>query len=384
VNSPVSVLLITPGFAANEQDDTCIPPLQLLVKALQQQHIQVFIIALEYPFQSTPYEWYGARVLPCNGKNRKWMRLRTHARAQRWAQQLIPQENIRVLYSFWLGQAWQLGKKLAADFNIPHFTTLMGQDVLWKNNRRYLRKLSDSDLPNLVAVSNFQAQQLELETSKKPGFIIPWAIDSIDISQKTNEPRPIDILGVGSLLPVKNWIKWLEVVQLLVQKHPHTRALLIGDGPQKAKIVDFIQKNGLSQNIHLTGALSRQEVLGYMLQSNILLHTSQFESFGYVMAEARACGCSVVSTPVGIAGDVGVTGKTVADLAALISEPQPEDSSYFDLPGFVYCIRSDAPNLAILNSNDLIPFSVQTMVNRYIALIPVPVHPESPKAFRKE
>lgn len=358
-----SVLFITPGFAANEQDDTCIPPLQLLVKALQERHIPVFIIALEYPFQTTPYSWYGAKVFPCNGRNRKWLRLRTHARAQDIAQDLISREDICVIFSFWLGQAWHLGKKLSRKFNIPHFTTLMGQDVLWKNNRRYLRRLTDINFHNLIAVSNFQAQQLEVETSHKPGYVIPWALEITEVPPLINPLRPIDILGVGSLLPVKNWIKWLEVILLLVQQYPNTRAVLVGDGPELHKIAGFIEKNGLTPHIMLLGTLPRTKVLEYMTQSKILLHTAQFESFGYVLAEASAFGCQVISTPVGIAADVGVTGKTVEELAFQIKKALTEKSS---------------------NAHQT-QFSVQAMIDSYVALLPnAPVHPIAPRGFRKE
>lgn len=361
--APSSVLFITPGFAANEQDDTCIPPLQLLVKALQDRHVPVFIIALEYPFQSTPYSWYGAKVFPCNGKNQKWLRLRTHARALNIAHDLISSEDIRVIFSFWLGQAWQVGKKLSQKYNLPHFTTLMGQDVLWKNNRRYLRRLADIDFHHLIAVSDFQAQQLEVEMGKRPGYVIPWALETSEISSMADQQRPIDILGVGSLLPVKNWITWLEVVQRIVQKMPNTRAVLIGNGPEHHKIADFIEKNGLTPHIMLFGALPRKKVLEYMTQSKTLLHTAQFESFGYVLAEARALGCQVISSPVGIAVDVGITGKTVEELAFLLRKALTEESLY-------------APQT---------PFSVQAMVHSYVALFPnAPVHPAAPKEFRKE
>ena len=55
-------------------------------------------------------------------------------------------------------------------------------------------------------------------------------------------------------------------------------------------------------------------------QSKILLHTSSFEGYGYIFAEAAACGCHVVSTPVGAAenNSYSFTSSDKSELAGKI------------------------------------------------------------------
>jgi hypothetical protein len=55
----------------------------------------------------------------------------------------------------------------------------------------------------------------------------------------------------------------------------------------------------LGNVIKLLGLLRNEQVLGYLAQSKILLHTSNHEGFGMIFAEALQQETMVVSTPVG-------------------------------------------------------------------------------------
>ena len=74
---------------------------------------------------------------------------------------------------------------------------------------------------------------------------------------------------------------------------------MIGDGDQRSEIEKSIVKKNLSTNILLTGKIPRDEVLHYMMQSKIFLHTSAYESQGLVFLEALYCGLFVVSFDTG-------------------------------------------------------------------------------------
>jgi glycosyltransferase involved in cell wall biosynthesis len=68
------------------------------------------------------------------------------------------------------------------------------------------------------------------------------------------------------------------------------------------------------------GLVPRERVLELMSRSRVLLHTSRFESYGFVFAEALASGTRIVSGPVGIAesGSDWVVEETVPEMAAAI------------------------------------------------------------------
>lgn len=307
---------ITPGFAANAQDSTCIPPLYLLAKELLHRGVDLHIIALEYPNARVAPREDGMMVYPCRGDNRRWLRWRTFQRARRFAQQLSSEKKADVVHSFWLGPAWVVGRQIARRQNIPHRTTLMGQDVLPQN--RYLKGLTPGMASQLVALSPFHQNILEKTCGLHAAHEIPWGIAGADVPTQLPKDRPVDVLGVGSLIPVKNWMQWLEVLRLIVERQPGVRAELIGEGPQLEVLKQQTTRLGLAKHLTFPGSLPRPEVLERMRRSKILLHTGHFESFGYVFAEAASNGCRVVSTPVGAAPAFGICSETNTGLAEAV------------------------------------------------------------------
>lgn len=308
------ILWVTPGFAADEQDHNCIPPLQALARELVRQGVDLQIVALEYPFRSKPYQWQGATIFPCNGQNRIWLKPRTLWRAMRFCHDILNTETAAI-HSFWLGWAFGVGEKISQRRTVRHFTTLMGQDVLPKN-RRFLKMLTANQSARLVAVSNFQNDIFEKNTGLRAAHIIHWGVEEIESS--SNGQRTIDVMGAGSLLPVKNWKKWLKTIALAAQTHPNLKAELIGEGPERVRLEQLARRLGLQKIVHFTGILPRLEVLERMRRTKVLLHTADFESFGYVLAEAAVCGCRVVSTPAGVAPVLGMVAENEVDLATWV------------------------------------------------------------------
>lgn len=306
------MLWISPGFAADEYDVNCIPPLQSLARSLSTLGVDLQIITLGYPFQSSSYSWHGIPVYAAYGINGRWFRWLNWIRAARFARQLNAGVKFDVIHSFWLGPCWLIGQYLQGLWQIPHYTTLMGQDVLTSNV--YLHLLRNRHFTSLVALSEYQNQLFKNSKGRFAFHTIGWGLGMEDIPSTADSPRSLTVLGCGSLIPLKNWPLWIMVLAKLVAWNPEVRAEIIGSGPEEKKVKRYIERAGLSQHITLRGSLLRPEVLRRMKESKVFLHTAQFESFGYVLLEAAACGCQVISTPVGIARDLARCGTSVDEL----------------------------------------------------------------------
>ena len=307
------ILILTPGFAASEQDYNCIPTLQLLARAFQKKGIDMQIVAFEYPFRDEQLDWHGIPVISANGQNRRWLRWRTWSRAFRYAEHIIRTQQVDIIHSFWLGPAWVIGKQLAQKWQIPHWTTLMGQDARASN--RYLRRLRPEDAGRLIALSPFHADIFEKSTGKQAAHLIPWGVDTAEVPGVLATDRPLDVLGAGSLISVKNWDKWLRTIALVKNDMPLLQAEIIGDGVLRARLEQKAYQLGLSKTLRFTGSLPRPEVLARMGQTKVLLHTSDYESFGFVLPEAAMNGCRLVGTPVGIAPQMADCAEQPEDLA---------------------------------------------------------------------
>ena len=310
--STIRILWITPGFAPDESDLNCIPPLQFLAKALINQGVDLQILSLNFPHSDKLYHWHGIPVHPFGSIQIRSLRWLAWVRALKVAGSLHRAGKFDVIHSFWLGPCWFLGRYLQKKWKVPHWTTLMGQDVL--NTNRYLHFLSRTEAASLVAVSDFQNEHLEQSVGFGAGKCIPWGIATEDLPVTYPDQRPLDVLGCGSLIPLKDWNLWLEVMAMLVRWNPGLKAEIIGEGPERINIEKQIRKYRLGSHITLPGALPRPAVLEKMRTAKVFLHTSSYESFGYVLAEAAGNGCHVVSTPVGIARDLASCGNTAGAL----------------------------------------------------------------------
>ncbi len=300
MSSAKHIVLLTPGFAANEADDSCIPPMQVFLEACAARHpgLKFSVIAFHYPFTPEAYTWKGIPVYPCNGRNRKWpARFFTLKKAAQIFQAIHRERPVDLIHSFWLGECALAGEKLALRFHLAHICTLMGQDVLPSN--RYLRKPVFERTP-FIALCERHAAEFENNTGRKPAGIIPWGIEG-DVVGENPRPRSFDILAAGSLIPLKRYDMLVRVVAALRAGFPEMRVLIAGDGPEKENLQKLSRSLGVDANILFAGRLSREEVQLCMRDSKILLHPSEFESFGYVFAEALKNGMNIVSFPVGFA-----------------------------------------------------------------------------------
>lgn len=290
------IVFLTPGFAQNEQDSTTIPAIQIYIKALKANNpeIKITIISFQYPFVSLPYTWFGCDVIPLNGKNKHVKRPLLYRTSLKLLSQLHKKLPIHFIHSFWLGECALIGYTFSKGNQIKHLTTLMGQDVLKRN---FFGKILPLHKMRFISVSVHQ-QKLFEENYKTKSEVIPWGINSADIPEI--QSKTIDCINVGSLNKIKNQEEFIEIIAEINKIRP-VKALIIGEGEERKRLQNKIELLGLESTIKLKGLCSNSETLMYIAQSKILIHTSNFESFGMIFAEALHCKTTIVSKNVGVA-----------------------------------------------------------------------------------
>ncbi len=295
MNRPVPhIVFLTPGFAASENDSVTIPALQIYLMALRKDlpQVKLTLITFQYPFTNKKHNWNGIDIIPLNGGNKKSRKIATWYRSYRLLKKIHSETPFTVIHSFWIGECSLIGQFFATRKNITHIVTAMGQDV-FKN--KYVKFINEKRSKLVTLSENHQT-----ELYKNYGLrsdIIPWGIDTNSFP-KIKDVK-IDILGVGSLNNIKNYPFFIDVIKKVVEKKPNLKVEIIGGGNESSKIRSLIKSHNLNENITLTGELSRDSVLQKMSMSKILLHTSKYESFGYVFSEALYSGMQIVSFDVG-------------------------------------------------------------------------------------
>jgi len=184
-----------------------------------------------------------------------------------------------------------IGSYFAKLNRIKHLIWLCGQDAK-KGNRYVSRTRPAAD--ELIAMSDFLQREFHSNHNIKPRHVIPIGVDATQFASQTND-RTLDILGVGSLIPLKQYDVFIEVINQLAQHIPSVKSTICGKGPENEKLRSMIERHGLEENVTLAGEIPHSDVLNNMQRTKIFLHTSNYEGFGTVCLEALYAGAHVVS-----------------------------------------------------------------------------------------
>lgn len=295
---------MVPGFPESEEDTSCLPAIQNYVAAFcaARPDLDVHVIAFQYPFFRREYAWKGATVHALGGRNRRHlMRLPTWARAVRLFSRLAERADVKVIHTFWLTECSRVGQWLSRKHGITHVASVGGVDA--KPDNPYLRRLRLDELV-LTAGSAFAADLLSGHAELGKVRVIPLGLDTEHLeSIDTPERRDIDVIGVGSLIPLKDYGAFVDAIADLAADLPEINACIVGGGPQHEELEERIVARGMQNNVELLGHLPRDDVFRHMLRSKVFLHTSKYESQGYVFLEALFAGLNVVCHDVGYTGD---------------------------------------------------------------------------------
>lgn len=289
-----SFVILIPGFADSETDTTCLPMQQSFVKNLKQQYpgLRLIVLAFQYPYEIKKYEWSGIEVRSFSGKNQGGLKRFLLRRKLFSVLRAINQENkIAGLLSFWYGECAWVGKRFADRYDLQHYCWIMGQDA--RSDNKYVSKIEIGP-ENLIALSDSLADEFQKNYGQRPYHTIPAGVDPREF-QKNSRAKDIDILGAGSLIALKRFDVFIEIIKALKRKFPDIRAMILGDGPEINKLREKIVLFELSDNIELPGEVSHPEVLDFMQRSRLFLHPSGYEGFSGVCLEAIYGGARVIS-----------------------------------------------------------------------------------------
>src|SRR5690348_5805114 len=69
---PSTILFLTPGFPKDENDTTCIPLQQSLLRAFTREYPsqKIIVLSFQYPYQKGEYTWNGISVISMGGRNK--------------------------------------------------------------------------------------------------------------------------------------------------------------------------------------------------------------------------------------------------------------------------------------------------------------------------
>jgi glycosyltransferase involved in cell wall biosynthesis len=167
-------------------------------------------------------------------------------------------------------------------------------------DRLYCRAFRQCD--GLVTVSQFDADYALASRFVPPERLLALEnpLPATYLDQPLNEDREKVIGFCGSWIPRKGISRLTRELGEVLRQHQDWQLMLVGVGGAFQAEQHF--EPDIVGQILVVGNAVRDEGLRALYQRmRILVMPSLYESFGLVAAEAMACGCALVATPVGFA-----------------------------------------------------------------------------------
>ncbi len=213
---------------------------------------------------------------------------------------------------------------------LPVITTLHGTDItLVGRDRSYLpiTRFGIAQSDGVTAVSHY----LRRTTCETFGIceiqVIPNFINGEEYARR---PRPElrerfapsgekVLVHISNFRPIKRAPDCVEIFARVLERVPAC-LLMIGDGPDRARVEWLVERYGLTGRVHCVG--KQPNIVDFLSIADLLLLPSEMEAFGLAALEAMACEVPVIASRTGGVPEVvedGVTGFLLpcGDLAAM-------------------------------------------------------------------
>jgi len=163
------------------------------------------------------------------------------------------------------------------------------------------------------------------------------------------------IVGVGSLTAQKDFPTLIEAVSRARTQRP-CRAIIAGDGPERAKLEQMVMERGLGEAVKLPGFVANPYPL--FAAADVFVLSSRWEGLPTVLLEALALGAPVVSTDCPNGPREILRG---GELGWLVPVESPDALA----AAVLEAIEQDRAGVAFDES----PYRLETVVARYLNLL---------------
>lgn len=206
-----------------------------------------------------------------------------------------------------------------------------------------LQRLAVRLSPLASCHSRMNAGRLLREGCRTEPVVSPGLVHGGIVAASATQPAsPPVVVSIGRMIPDKQVTAIPAAIAWARRSVPDLRAVLIGDGEQRAAVTAQVQALGLEDVVQVPGRLSEEEVADVLSSAACLVNPSRREGYGIVVVEACAVGVPVVvvDAPDNAALELvrpGVNGAVAASTA-----PDALGAAVLDVVGAGMTLRRSA------------------------------------------
>ena len=229
----------------------------------------------------------------------------------RWMQQ----RKLGHLHVHFGGAVASVGMLTSIAWRIPYSLTIHGpEELLDVSGYRLKEKLEQASF--VFCISDFCRSQLcQLTEPRTWGkfAVVRLGVDPATLlpssSHGASEHTTLRLVCTGRLVAAKGHRILLEALVKLARRGIAVKATLIGDGPERASLTQFVEREGLGASVVFTSALSHAETLQHVRSADIFVLASFAEGIPVALMEAMALGLPCVSTTIAGIPELIQTGR---------------------------------------------------------------------------
>ncbi len=166
------------------------------------------------------------------------------------------------------------------------------------------------------AVSETAAQPLaRMLGGRREVAVLPNAIDLSQWQLPAAVPEPGDPVVIASVMRLAGRKRPLPLVRMLARVRAAVpgdvamEAVIVGDGPQHAKVAAYLRRHDMAGWVRLTGVLPRADIAALFSRTGVYVAPASLESFGIAALEARSAGVPVLASTRGGVAEIIAHGE---------------------------------------------------------------------------
>jgi len=230
-----------------------------------------------------------------------------------------------------------IAAKVGKELNIPVVQRMAGKYWLYLLEKRSELenkiKYAFNNITYFLPISAYVQDELKkflisnhiMAEAKITVLEIGTEIEKLTMPSKT--PPDISEINNNTIICVESFKPYakrqdilIRALSILSHHNPDIKAIFIGDGKTKEKMISLSKKLGVEKFVKFVGTLPHNEVLALIKAAKILAHPTEYEGLSKVIVEAMALGKPIIASEV-----PAITEYIVDKKNGLLAKNIPQD-----------------------------------------------------------